>query len=364
VLNCSDSDYLRIKSAVPVGFLCWVVHFTANIQPWAPKSFLKTPRDKVVERPRSGDGYKNISNALNILWSTIKTIIKKWKVYRTTETLPRSGRPSKLNDQARRRLIREVTKRPNATLKELHAFMVKIGHCVNVSTISQALHKSGLYVKVASRKPLLKKPTLSPIWSMQKKHFGDSENVAKSFVVWWNKDGTFWPKCKMWRLAHNQYSTTPKEHHPYCEAWWWQHHVMEMFLIRRDWGTCQDRRENGWSKIQKNPGGKPVTLCKKEEIVTGVHLSAWQRPEPHSQSYTGVDKEQKYKCPWMTQSEPRPKSNQKSVAWLEDCCPSTLSTQLDWAWTVLCRRTDKYFPIKVCKFGRDQSKQTHNCNCC
>ena len=27
---------------------------------------------------------------------------------------------------------------------------------------------------------------------------------------------------------------------------------MRMFLISRDWGTCQERRENGWSKIQKN----------------------------------------------------------------------------------------------------------------
>ena len=90
-------------------------------------------------------------------------MIKKWKVYGTTKTLPRSGRLSKLDDQARRRLIREATKRPMATLKELHAFMAKTGHCVHVTTISQALHKSGLYDSVAKRNPLLKKPTLSPV---------------------------------------------------------------------------------------------------------------------------------------------------------------------------------------------------------
>ena len=89
-------------------------------------------------------------------------IIKKWKVYGTTKTLPRSGRPSKLDDQARR-LIREATKRPMATLKELQAFMAKTRHCVHVTTISQALHKSGLHDRVARRKPLLKKPTLSPV---------------------------------------------------------------------------------------------------------------------------------------------------------------------------------------------------------
>ena len=74
--------------------------------------------------------------------------------------------------------------------------------------------------------------------------------------------------------TQTQHSTSPKEHHPYCEVWWWQHHVMGMFLISRDWGTCQERRENGWSKIERNPGGKPAALCKKSEIGTEVHHSA------------------------------------------------------------------------------------------
>ena len=63
---------------------------------------------------------------MNIPWSTGKTIIKKWKVYGTTKTLPRSGRPSKLDDPASRRLIREGTKRPMATLRELQTFMARL----------------------------------------------------------------------------------------------------------------------------------------------------------------------------------------------------------------------------------------------
>ena len=122
--------------------------------------FSKDLRDKDVERHRSGDGYKNISKYLKILWRIVKRIIKKWKVYGTTKTLPISGCPSKLDDQTRRRLIREAIKRPMATLKELHSFMAKTGHCVHVKTISQALHKSGLYGRVAGRKPLLKKAHL------------------------------------------------------------------------------------------------------------------------------------------------------------------------------------------------------------
>jgi transposase len=66
----------------------------------------KQVRDKVVEKYRSGLGYKNISETLNVPWSTIKCIIKTFKEYGTTTNLPREGRPPKLTDQARRPLIR------------------------------------------------------------------------------------------------------------------------------------------------------------------------------------------------------------------------------------------------------------------
>jgi len=49
---------------------------------------------------------------------------------------------------------------------------------------------------------------------------------------------------------------------------------MGMFLNSRDWSTCQDRRESGWRKIQKNPKGIPAALCMKAKIGMEVHLSA------------------------------------------------------------------------------------------
>ena len=100
------------------------------------KELSKDPQVKVVERHRSGDGYKNILKALSIPWITVKTIIKNWKMYGTTKTLHRSGHPSKVDNQARMRLIREASKRPMPTLEELQASMVKTGHCVHVTTIS------------------------------------------------------------------------------------------------------------------------------------------------------------------------------------------------------------------------------------
>ena len=101
-------------------------------------------------------GIKKYFQGLEYPLEHSQEIIKKWKAYGTTKTLPRSGRPSKLDDKTRRTLIREATKKLITTLKEPHAFMGKTDHCVHV-TISQALHKSGLYGRVARRKPLLKK---------------------------------------------------------------------------------------------------------------------------------------------------------------------------------------------------------------
>ncbi|XP_072127656.1 activating transcription factor 7-interacting protein 1-like isoform X7 [Mobula birostris] len=71
-------------------------------------------REKVIEKHKSGDGYKKISKSLNIPWSTVKSIIKKWKEYGAAVNLPRTGRPLKLGDCARRGLVREATKRPTS----------------------------------------------------------------------------------------------------------------------------------------------------------------------------------------------------------------------------------------------------------
>ena len=81
----------------------------------------KLVRDKVVEN-RSGLGYKNkIKNVEHATEHPFKSIIKKWKEYGTTTNLPREGRPPKLTDQAKRALIREATKGPKITLKELQS---------------------------------------------------------------------------------------------------------------------------------------------------------------------------------------------------------------------------------------------------
>ena len=51
----------------------------------------------------------------------------------------------------RRALIREAAKRPLITLEELQRSTAQVGESVHRTTISHALHKSGLYGRVARR---------------------------------------------------------------------------------------------------------------------------------------------------------------------------------------------------------------------
>ncbi|KAK3521456.1 hypothetical protein QTP70_005786 [Hemibagrus guttatus] len=107
---------------------------TARLVP--PSLREKDLRDRIVWRHRSEEGYRNISAALKVPMSTVAFIIHKWRKFGTTRTLPRAGRPAKLSDRERRALVREVTKNPMVTLKELQRFSVERGEPSRRTTIS------------------------------------------------------------------------------------------------------------------------------------------------------------------------------------------------------------------------------------
>ena len=134
------------------------------------KELSKQVRDKVVEKYRSGLGYKKYQK-LNIPRRTIKSIIKKLKEYGTTTNLPREGCPPKLMDQARRALIREATMRPKLTLKELQSSRVEMGVYVHWTILNRTLHRAWLYGGVARKKPLLNFSRIGEVFGiLDKKH--------------------------------------------------------------------------------------------------------------------------------------------------------------------------------------------------
>ena len=61
--------------------------------------------DRIVSWHRYEEGYQNISAALKVHKNTVASIILKWKMFRTTKTLPRAGCLVKLRNQGRRALV-------------------------------------------------------------------------------------------------------------------------------------------------------------------------------------------------------------------------------------------------------------------
>ncbi|KAG2457325.1 TCB1 transposase, partial [Polypterus senegalus] len=176
-------------------------------------------RDRIVSRHKSGEYYRNISAALKVPMSTVAYIIRKWKKFETTRTLPRAGRPSKLSDRGKRALVREVTKNPMVTLSELQRSSVERGEPSRRTTISAAIHQSGLYGRVARRKALLSKRHMAAHLEFAKRHLKDSQTMRNK-ILWsdetkielfgvndryhvWRKPGT----------AHHQANTIPTVKH-------------------------------------------------------------------------------------------------------------------------------------------------------
>lgn len=103
-------------------------------------------KEKIIFHHKSGKGYRSISKTMGISRSTVRSIIRKWKTLGTVMNLPRSGRPTKISARAERKIIKEITKKPDITVKELQASLALAKVKVHVSTITRTLGRLG-YVR-------------------------------------------------------------------------------------------------------------------------------------------------------------------------------------------------------------------------
>uniref|UniRef100_A0A8C6PBJ9 Transposase n=1 Tax=Nothobranchius furzeri TaxID=105023 RepID=A0A8C6PBJ9_NOTFU len=175
------------------------------------KEIQEQMRTKVIEIYQSGKGYKAISKALGLQRTTVRAIIHKWQQHGTVVNLPRSGRPTKITPRAQRQLIREVTKDPRTTSKELQASLASIKVSVHDSTIRKRLGKKGLYGRFPRRKPLLSKKNIRACLNFVKKK---NPNDCQDF--WGNALRTDETKVELfgrqrsryiWRRSHTAFQT-------------------------------------------------------------------------------------------------------------------------------------------------------------
>ena len=239
------------------------------------KELPKELGDRIVARHRSGQGYKIISAALKVPKSTVASIILKWKKFGTTRTLPRPGRPAKLSNRGRRALVREVKKNPKITVAELQRCSREMGESSTKSTITTALHQSGLYGRVARRKPLLSARHMKARIEFAKKHMKDSQTMRNK-ILW--SDET---KIELFGVNSKRYvwrNPGTAQYNPNSETWWWQHHAMGVFFSCRDRTTGWNWRKDECGQVQRYPGRKPLPECSGPQTGPKVHLPTRQWP--------------------------------------------------------------------------------------
>ncbi|CAJ0961828.1 unnamed protein product [Ranitomeya imitator] len=70
------------------------------------KELSKDTRNKIVALHQAGKTESAIANQLGVKKSTVRVIIRKWKTYKTTDNLPRSGAPPKIPPRGVRMITR------------------------------------------------------------------------------------------------------------------------------------------------------------------------------------------------------------------------------------------------------------------
>ncbi len=158
-------------------------------QLWETKYEKKNPENHIVGFLRIWIAESAIGKQLGVKKSTVGAIIRKWKTYKTTDNLPRSGAPRMISPRGVKMITRTVSKNPRTTRGDLENDLQRAGTKVTKATISNTLRRQGLKSCSARRVPLLKPvhvqarlELLESIWMIQKR-------IGR---MSWNQNITFW----------------------------------------------------------------------------------------------------------------------------------------------------------------------------
>uniref|UniRef100_A0A9J7YFI9 Transposase Tc1-like domain-containing protein n=1 Tax=Cyprinus carpio carpio TaxID=630221 RepID=A0A9J7YFI9_CYPCA len=144
------------------------------------KELSKDVRDKIVDLHKA---YKTISKKLCEKETTVGAIFRKWKKYKTTISLPRSGALCQILPRGVRMIMRKVKDQPRTTQEELVNDHKAVGTTVTKQTIGSTLRRNELKSCSASKVPLLKKAHVQASLKFAKEHLNDSEKAWKK-VLW------------------------------------------------------------------------------------------------------------------------------------------------------------------------------------
>ncbi|KAK3529722.1 hypothetical protein QTP86_000820 [Hemibagrus guttatus] len=146
------------------------------------KELSKDTRNKIVDLHQAGKTESAIGKQLGVKKSTVGAIIRKWKTYKTTDNLPRSGAPRKISPRGVKMITRTVSKNPRTTRGDLVNDLQRAGTKVTKATISNTLRRQGLKSCNARRVPLLKPVHVRARLKFAREHLDDPEEDWENVI--------------------------------------------------------------------------------------------------------------------------------------------------------------------------------------
>ena len=140
-------------------------------------------------------------------------------------------------------LVRELTKNPIVTLRELQSSSVEMGEPSRRTTISAILHQSGLYCRVARWKQLLSKRHLTACLEFAKRHLKDSQTMRNK-ILWSDETKIEYFVLNAMRHVWGKPGTIPTVKHGGGSM---------MLFSGRAWETSHDRGKDVRSNVQREP---------------------------------------------------------------------------------------------------------------
>ncbi len=240
------------------------------------KELSKDTRDKIVDLHKAGMGYRTISKQLGDKATTVRAVIRKWKKFKMTVNLPRTGAPCKISPRG----VSMIRDQPRTTREDLVNNLKRAGTTFSTVLISNTLHRHGYKSCSARKVPLLKPAHAQACLKFAKDHLDDPEEAWEK-VMWSDETkielfGINSTNC-VWRKEEDERQS--QEHHPNREAWGWKHHAFGVLFCKGDRATAPYWGEDGWGHVSRDFGQQLPSLSKSIEDVSWLGLPAWQWPQ-------------------------------------------------------------------------------------
>lgn len=165
-------------------------------------------RELIIKLHKEKKSLRQIAKIVGKTHSTVQSVVKKFEMTGSVNTLPRSGRPKILNSRDRRNIIRKVNENPRISAPKLAVDVeLEIGKIVHPENIRRILRKSGLNGRIPRKKPFISLENRRKRLEFAKKYGNEDEQFwNKVLFTDESKFNIFGPdsRGKIWRKKNTE----------------------------------------------------------------------------------------------------------------------------------------------------------------